>query len=185
EVEIEPFAETLIGTYDITDLVVYGGTGPEWGGGGVISMASKPWAWPADNGPEAELDNKLTFTLTGVTPSGRTTGTFINDAGIDGLYADFTYVLDPRTDVNHFYRKMPKGEGTWERDYTTGVLIFIFADGQRVNATLLGPTKENLGDGHSKTIANQAFAFNLDGTDDWDKIYSDYDKFVKKPRRYW
>lgn len=185
EIEIEPFEETIVGTYDITDLILYGGTGPEWGGGAVMPLTSKPWIWPASDGPQAELDNKLTFTLTGVTPTGRTTGNFINDAGADGLYADFTYILDPRTDVNHFYRKLPKGEGTWERDYTTDVLTFIFSDGTRVNCSFLGPRTEDLGDGHTKTIQDNAFAFSLNGVDDWDNIFSDYDKFVKRPRRYW
>ena len=185
EIEVETFEETITGTYDITDLVVYGGTGPEYGGGAVLSLTSKPWIWSATNGPQVELDNKLTFTLTGVTPTGRTTGDFINDAGADGHYADFTYILDPRTDVNHFYRKLPKGEGTWERDYTTDVLTLIFADGTRVNCSFLGATTENLGNNLTKTIQHNAFAFALNGTDDWDAIYSDYDKFVKKPRRYW
>lgn len=184
-VEVEPFEETIVGDYTITDLVLYGGTGPEYGGGAVLSLTSKPWIWPAANGPQAELDNKLTFTLSGVTPTGRTTGKFINDAGADGLYADFTYILEPRTDVNHFYRKLPKGEGTWERDYTTNVLTIIFPDGRRVNCSFLGSITESLGNNLSKVIQNNAFAFSLSGTDDWGAIYSDYDKFVKKPRRYW
>lgn len=185
EVEIDPFEETIIGTYDITDLVLYGGTGPEYGGGGVFSMPTKPWLWSTTDGPQAELDNKLTFTLTGVTPSGRTTGKFINDAGADGLYANFTYVLDPRTDVNHFYRKLPMGEGTWERDYSTDILYLIFADGTRVSCSFLGPTTESLGNGITKSIQNNAFAFSLNGVDDWNAIYSDFDKVVKKPRRFW
>ncbi|MHC8949631.1 hypothetical protein [Sphingobacterium hungaricum] len=185
EIEVEPFEETITGEYAITDLVVYGGTGPEYGGAAVLSLTSKPWIWSATMGPQVELDNKLTFTLTGVTPDGKTTGAIINDAGADGLYADFTYILDPRTDVNRFYRKLPKGEGTWERDYTTGVLTLIFADGTRVNCDFLGATTENLGNNATKTIQNNAFAFSLNGTDDWSTIYSDFDKFVKKPRRYW
>lgn len=181
------FEETLVGVYDITGLVLYGGTGPEYGGGGVLNLTDKPWIWPEDNGPQAELDNVLTFELEGFTDEGNTFGKVINDAGEDGLYADFTFVMDPVTDVNHFYRKIPKGEGKWERNYTTGLVTFIFADGSKASGSFEGPgtevvyADENL----SKTIENQAFAFTLNGTDDWDNIYSDYDKFVKKVRKYW
>lgn len=185
EVEIEPFEETIIGTYDIKDLVLYGGTGPEYGGGGVLSFTSKPWVWSSDDGPQAELDNKLTFTLTGITATGKTTGKFINSAGADGKYANFVYILNPVTDVNPFYRKIPKGEGTWERDYTTNTVTFISQDGVRSDCVLLANTTEQLGNNLVKVIENQSFAFPLSGTDDWDAIFSDYDKFVKKPRRYW
>ncbi|GHE44790.1 hypothetical protein [Sphingobacterium griseoflavum] len=185
QVEIEPFEESILGTYDMQDLVLYGGTGPEYGGGGVLSLTSKPWIWPAAEGPQVELDNVITFTLTAVTATGKTTGKFIHDPGPDGTFANFTYILDPRTDVNHFYRKLPKGEGTWERDYTTDVLTLIAADGSRVSCSFVGSGTEALGNNLSKTIQNHAFVFALNGTDDWGAIYSDYDKFVKKPRRYW
>lgn len=100
-IKVYSFEETLLGSYKITDLLVYGGTGPEYGGGAVLPMTSKPWIWPATGGPEAELDNTLTFEMTGITDEGNTYGTITNDEGVDGLYADFQYVLDPATDVNH------------------------------------------------------------------------------------
>ncbi|MGJ1193178.1 hypothetical protein [Sphingobacterium multivorum] len=185
EVIVEPFTETILGTYDITGLVLYGGTGPEYGGGAVLSLTSKPWIWPVSDGPQVELDNSITFKLTGVTPTGKTTGTFVNDAGADGKYANFIYTPDPKTDVNKFYRKIPKGEGKWERDYTNDILTLIAADGSSVNCSFLGPGTEDLGNKQTKTIVNNAFAFSLNGNDDWSAIYTDYDKFVKKPRRYW
>lgn len=184
-VELIPFVETLLGTYDITDLVVYGGTGPEYGGGGVLSMTEKPWAWPEAGGPEAELDNTLTFAYSGVTEEGNTYGTITNHAGADGEYANFYFNMSPRTDVNHHYRKIPTGEGTWLRDYANNTVTFTFADGTFATGTLIGPGTTALGNGLSKTITHQAFAFTLDGTDDWDNIYSDYDKFVQRPRQFW
>lgn len=179
------FQETMLGTYDITDLVVYGGTGPEYGGAAVIPMMNKPWIWSATDGPGAELDNTLTFELEGITEEGNTYGKVINNAGPDELYANFIYIGNPQTDVNHFYRKIPKGEGKWLRDYATGQVIFTFADGSTASGSLIGPGTEDLGNGKSKTTADQAFVFNLSGTDDWNKIYSDYDKFVKRPRKFW
>lgn len=179
------FRESLIGTYNITNLVLYGGTGPEYGGAAVLALTSKPWIWPANDGPDKELDNTLVFEMTGITEVGNTYGTVINNVGADGKYANFIYIGTPQTDVNNFYRKIPTGEGTWSRDYSSGTITFTFADGTKTIGTFEDAGTEDLGNGKTKTIANNAFAFNLNGTDAWDKIYSDYDKFVKKPRRYW
>ena len=179
------FSEPLIGTYDIDNLVVYGGTGPEYGGGAVLAMTSKPWIWSTTDGPDKELDNQLIFEMTGITAEGNTFGTVMNTAGLDGVYANFIYIGNPQTDVNNFYRQIPIGEGTWLKNYATGTITFTFADGTTKVGTFENAGTENLGNNLSKTIANNAFAFNLKGTDDWDKIYSDYDKFVKNPRRFW
>lgn len=184
-IALVPFNESLLGTYAITGLSLYGGTGPEYGGGAVLALTDKPWAWPAAGGPEAELDNKLTFTFEGVTPDGKTYGKVVNDAGADGRYADFTYVMDPRTDVNYFYRRIPEGEGRWEHDYTANTVTFTSVDGSAATGTFIDAQTIDLGNGLRKTIENNAFAFTLQGTDDWDHIYSDYDKFVKRPREYW
>ena len=182
-VEIVPFTETILGTWDIQQLVVYGGTGPEYGGGAVLKMTDKPWVWPATNGPAAEEDNTLTFEFTGVTATGRTYGNIINNAGPDGLYADFQF-QNPATNVNNFYRTIPQGIGIWERDYGTGLVYFRFPDGKVASGTLASAGVVSLGNGNSKTITDNSFDFTLNGTDDWANIYSDYDKFVKKPRRY-
>lgn len=183
---VEPFTETILGTYAVTNLVVWGGTGPEYGGGAVLAMTDKPWVWPENGGPAAELDNTISLVLTGFTDDGNSYGTITNNAGDDGAYADFSYVLDPPTDVNHFYRKIPTGEGQWARNYTTGMVTFTFADGTTTSGQFMNPgTTEDLGYDQSKTVENYAFGFNLNGTDDWDNIYSDYDKFVKRPRRFW
>lgn len=184
-VTADSFTETLTGTYDITGLTLYGGTGPEYGGGAVLGLTSKPWVWPENGGPQAELDNTLTFEMTGITEEGNTFGTITNAAGDDGIYADFMYVLDPQTDVNHFYRKIPEGQGEWSRNYNTGTITFTFSDGSTTTGTFESAGTEDLGNGLSKTIENFALTFNLNGTDDWDNIYSDYDKFVKNPRKYW
>lgn len=185
-IQLVPFTESLPGTYKITSLSVYGGTGPEYGGGAVLKLTDKPWVWPAADGPSAEEDNILTFTFTGVTPSGNTYGTLQNAAGPDGKYADFKFVLNPATDVNSFYRKIPKGTSTWERNYTTKTVTFTAADGTKTTGSFLSAgTSFDFGNGNKKTIADNAFDFTLNGVDDWGNIYSDYDKFVKRPRRYW
>lgn len=183
-VELVPFTETLLGTYSIQGLVVYGGTGVEYGGGSVIKINEKA-VWPTADGPTAELDNTLTFTYTGATADGKTTGKVINAAGADGLYANFLFTPNPQTDVNNFYRKIPKGESTWTRDYTANSVTFTAADGTTSVATFANAGTEDLGNGQSKTIAGNSFVFTLNGVDDWGNIYSDYDKLVKHPRKYW
>jgi hypothetical protein len=182
-VELIPFTETILGNYDVKGLVVYGGTGPEYGGGAVLNMTDKPWNWAEVGGPAAELDNKLSFTFEGVTADGKTFGKVVNNAGADGKYADFKYILSPPTDVNNFYRKIPKSDGKWERDYTANTVTFTFANGTKTTAAFRNAETLDLGNGQKKTITDNSFDFTLNGTDDWGKIYSDYDKFVKKPRR--
>ncbi|RAJ22393.1 hypothetical protein [Pedobacter cryoconitis] len=183
KVQLIPFVETLLGTYDVKGLMVYGGTGVEYGGGGVIGLQTKP-VWPAA-GPAAELDNVLTFTYSGSTADGKTYGTITNDAGADGLYANFLFTSTPQTDVNNFYRKIPKGNGKWSRDYTANTVTFTFADETTTVGTFAGAGTESLGNGLTKTIADQAFVFTLNGVDNYGAIYSDYDKIVSHPRKYW
>jgi hypothetical protein len=165
--------------------VVYGGTGPEYGGAAVLALTDKPWIWPATGGPAAELDNTLVFEMTGITEDGNTFGTITNNAGPDGLYADFMFIGTPQTNVNNFYRTIPRGTGQWARNYATNTVTFTFADGSATTGTYVTAGTEALGNNNTRTITNSAFAFTLNGTDDWSAIYSDYDKFVKRPRRYW
>jgi hypothetical protein len=179
------FRESLIGTYDIDNLILYGGTGPEYGGGAVLALTDKPWVWSSTDGPDKELDNQLVFKMTGINEDGNTYGTVLNTSGLDNKFANFIFIGNPQTDVNKFYRQIPTGEGTWLRNYKTGTITFTFADGTTKIGTFESTGIEDLGYGKTKTITNNSFAFNLNGTDDWDKIYSDYDKFVKKPRRFW
>ena len=185
-ITLNPFTETILGTWDITGLYVYGGTGPAYGGASVAKMSDKSWCWSTVDGPAKEHDNTLTFTMTGITKEGNTFGTVINNAGADGKYANFIYVLKtPNIDLNHFYRTIPKGEGTWLRNYATGMVTFTFPDGTTRTGAFDSPGTYDLGDGKTRTLTNSAFTFTLNGTDDWANIYSDYDRFVSRPRKYW
>lgn len=191
-VTVSEFMEDLVGTYDVTGLMVYAGTGPEYGGAAVMALSDKPWCWSEIYGPQVECDNVLTFTMTDISEEGNTSGICVNDAGIDGKYADFIFLgsgnkENPGVDIDlaGFYRQIPVGESKWERDYAANTLSFIDKDGRRTTGTLQTAGTEDLGNGLSMTIDNQAFSFTLSGTDDWTNIYSDYDKFVKNPRRLW
>lgn len=190
-IKAKEFSESLVGTWTIDALTVYGGTGPEYGGGGVMQLADKPWCWSSVYGPETECDNTLTFTLTGVTDSGNPTGTCVNNAGADGKYANFVFqgsMNKEGTDdisLKNFYRQIPEGESTWERDYSAGTITFTDKAGNKTTGTFVGAGTINVGYDKNFTVTNNAFQFTLNGTDDWTNIYTDYDKFVKKPRIYW
>lgn len=183
-VTLVPFSEALLGTFSIEDLTVYGGTGPEYGGGAVFTLESKS-VWNAVTGPNAELDNTLTFTYTGVTSDGNTYGTCVNNAGVDGKYANFIFTQNPQTDVNNFYRQIPEGSSKWVHNYTTNTVSFTDANGKVTNCTFDAAGTTQLGNGLSKTITDNAFTFTLNGTDNWNAIYSDYDKICEHPRTYW
>jgi hypothetical protein len=186
-ITLTPFVETLVGTWDIKGLYVYGGTGPAYGGAGVVKMSDKSWCWSATDGPAKEEDNNLVFTLDGFTAAGNTYGTVVNNAGTDGIYANFVYIAKtPNVDVNTFYRTIPKGTGTWARDYSAGTVTFTFSDGTtKVSTFYPDVCTIDLGDSKSRTLTMPSFMFSLSGVDDWTNIYTDYDKFVKNPHKYW
>ena len=127
-----------------------------------------------------------------ITDEGNTSGICVNNAGADGKYANFIFQGamnkdNPGVDLdlNHFYRRIPEGESRWVRNYSMGTISFTDENGKTATGLLENPGTYDLGNGKSVTITNNAFSFSLNGTDDWTNIYSDYDKFVKKPRKYY
>lgn len=185
-VTLNPFTETLLGTWKITGQYVYGGTGPAYGGANVFEMSAITWAWSASTGPAAELDNTLTFTMGGVTEEGNSYGTIVNDPGPNGLFANYMFYSSVgNADVNGFYRKIPTGTGSWVRDYSAGTVTFTFADGTTTTGTFAAAGTETLYGSITKTIVDHAFVYTLTGKDDWTNIYKDYDKFVSNPRKFW
>lgn len=198
-IHAKEFRETLVGTWTINNLVLYGGTGPEYWGGGVVSLLDKPWCWKDPYSPQVECDNILTIKMTNISDDGNTSGTCFNDPGPDGKYANFIFngsqnSDNPNVDIdlNKFYRQIPKGESQWLRNYATGTITFTDSLGNKTTSVLEDPGKyllfqDNIGNNIQIwiTIPNNAFSFQLSGTDDWNHIYSDYDKFVKRPRKFY
>ncbi|MDR0938230.1 MAG: hypothetical protein LBN29_02580 [Mediterranea sp.] len=188
------FREQMEGTWAINDLVVWGGTGPSYGGGKVYPMMLKSWCWDYANPPSKEYDNTLTFTLDKITDDGNTEGVCVNNAGADGAYANFIFrgasnpVNKTDIDLNHFYRKIPVGESRWRRNYADGSITFTDSNGNTSTATLVDAGEHvlynNAGYVNAISVPNNAFAFTLNGTDDWSNIYSDYDVFAAKVRMY-
>lgn len=186
-IKLVPFKEDLLGTWKISGLYVYGGTGAVYGGSSLAEMIKKSWCWDAKTGPAAELDNTLTFTLSGVTKEGNSYGTVVNNPGNDGLNANFIYTAKtPNIDVNKFYRKIPTGTGTWIRDYSAGTVSFTFEDGTTTTTCIFASAgSENIYGSIVKTITDHSLEFSLKGADDWNNIYTDYDRFVSNPSKFW
>jgi len=185
-IKLIPFNEELVGTWKITGQYVYGGTGAIYGGSSLVEMSSKSWCWNTQTGPSAEKDNTLTFKLEGVTEDGNSYGSVVNNAGADGLYANYIYILsDPDVDVNSFYRKIPEGTGNWKRDYSAGTVTFTFEDGTTTTGSFISASTETIYGSITKTVTDHSFKFSLSGVDDWTHIYTDYDRFVSNPSKYW
>ena len=134
--DVNMIEDTLLGSFRIKTFFVYGGTGPEYGGGGWVDLYNKTWWFDAASGHgiTAELDNYLEFTLTDLLEGGnKLTGKCVNWAGVDGknwsCYFHNSNVNggDP-TDATQFYRQIPIGESTWVRDLTVTPNTVTFTD---------------------------------------------------------
>ena len=190
------FTETIIGKYRITDSKVWGGTGPEGGGGALMSPENKPWCRYVDEGfgPAAEYDDYLEFTLDEIMSDGNTTGKCIHYGGVDGKHWNCLFKAavnkEGTTDIDlhKFYRQIPVGTSTWVRNYTDDTITFTDERGTVTIGRILPSGTYNLYKDDSRdvnlTVEKMAFAFQLSGVDDWTNIYSDYDKFAKRPRLY-
>lgn len=190
--EMSEFTESLLGNYAIKSSMLYGGTGPEYGGDAVMDPNDKSWCWNTSGfGPGAEYDDYLEFTLTEILENGNTIGKCMHYGGADGKHWDCIFSgsqnkENPGVDIDlhKFYRMIPIGESTWERNYADGTLSFTDKDGTVTTSYFLDAGTYDVGNGKSVAVSDKAFKFNLSGVDDWTNIYQDYDKFVKRPRAY-
>ena len=176
-----PAFEADIPTYRITNMWVCGGTGPEYGGVGVIDILTKANYWNDEDGRGITALKDNYYQL-------KPDGKFVNYAGEDARNWWFVYsgsvnpVNHKDIDLRKFYDVLPLAEGTYAIDGST--VTFTKADGSTTQATFVGPgTYEVPGTNKSVTIKRQALAFTITGgKDDWDNIYKDYDKIAARPR---
>ena len=199
-VNMTEFSETLLGQYAIATSRVWGGTGPEWGGGAFVEPSAKSWCWYGDEGfgPAAEYDDYLEFTLDEILDNGNTTGKCIHYGGVDGKHWNCLFKAavnkegDTDIDLHKFFRQIPVGTSTWVRDYVNNTITFTASNGAVTEGILVDPDTYGLDFTNDQgktyhyelTLETQALQFNLKGVDDWTNIYSDYDKFVKRPRAF-
>lgn len=192
KVVMTEFTETIIGKYAITGSKVWGGTGPEYGGGALMDPASKSWCWYTGEGygPAAEYDDYLEFTLDEILADGNTTGTCVHYGGADSKHWNCLFLAamnkEGTTDIDlhKFYRQIPVGTSKWLRNYTDNTISFTSEDGTVTSGVFLDAGDYDVYEGKTLTVEGKAFRFSLKGVDDWTNIYSDYDKFVKRPRSY-
>lgn len=189
-VSVTSLIEDLEGTWDITGLNVFGGTGAYYGGVDFVDLTTDSSWWDPQTGVAAEMDNTLEFKFEGVDENGRTYGTCIHNAGEDGLYADFVWEGElpadqSVTDVNYNYRKIPQGESVWTRDYTSGTITFTSQDNVQTSCTLVARGEIEYW-GKLLNIENNALKFTgLLSIGSWGPIYSVYDKVVYAPWDYY
>lgn len=191
-INMTEFTETLTGCYAIKTSRVWGGTGPEWGGGALMDPKSKDWCWYTAEGfgPAAEYDDYLEFTMDKIMDDGNTTGKCIHYGGVDGKHwnclfkAKYNKEGDTDIDLHKFYRQIPVGESTWVRDYVNNTISFYDANGKVTTGEFMDAGDYTVYEGKVLTVEKKAFGFKLSGVDDWTNIYSDYDKFVKRPRLF-
>ena len=178
--ELPAFAQD-IPTYRITNLWVVGGTGPEYGGAGVIDILTKTNYWNEEDGRGITALKDNYYQL-------RPDGKFVNYAGEDARNWWFVYsgsvnpVNGKDIDLRKFYDVLPLSEGAYSLNGTQ--VTFTKADGSTTTATFVGPgTYPVQGTNKSVTIQRQALAFAITGgKDDWNNIYKDYDKIAARPR---
>ena len=195
-IEMTEFTETLVGAYAFQTIRIWGGTGPEWGGGALMDPSTKTWCWYSDEGfgPEAEYDDYLEFTMDEIMADGNTTGKCIHYGGANGKHWNCLFKAaqnkegDTDIDLHKFYRQIPVGESTWVRDYVNNTISFTDVNGKVTTGEIYPAGEYQIYKDDSRdvkaTVPNMAFAFKLSGVDDWTNIYNDYDKFVKRPRLY-
>ncbi|MCR5890902.1 hypothetical protein LRS06_25010 [Hymenobacter sp. J193] len=130
KVQIKEYESDMDGTWKVTNLQFqyFIGEGESWGWSGTKKVA--------DNIADAskENDNTIEFKVTGVQPDGKLEGTYDHKAGPDNAYADFNF---KGTDYSYKFRRLPKGQGTWVRDFTDNTITFNPGQaGQTKTATL-------------------------------------------------
>lgn len=195
-IEMKEFTETIIGKYAFQTIRIWGGTGPEWGGGALMDPSTKSWCWYSDEGygPEAEYDDYLEFTMDEIMADGNTTGKCIHYGGANGKHWNCLFKAaqnkegDTDIDLHNFYRQIPVGESTWVRDYVNNTISFTDANGKVTTGEIYPAGEYQIYKDDTRdvkaAVPNMAFVFKLTGVDDWTNIYNDYDKFVKRPRLY-
>jgi len=122
-VELLPFKSDLEGTWYVGQIGLYADL-----------FTWESWGWEKYEQinnylPELnpEFDNTITFTVEGADENGNPFGVYEHNAGNDGLYGSFTDVAN-EWDFNDRFRKIPKGRGTWSRNFELNKVIITDAD---------------------------------------------------------
>ena len=173
-----------IPTYRITNLWLWGGTGPEYDCTKVYDLFAKSNCFNNNDGRgvNALKDNYIEL---------RPNGTVMNWAGADGRNWWYVYngSMNPETgkdlDLSGFYEVIPRGEGTYT---VSGASITFNWTGHASTCQVVPAGTYNMpGTTPVKTvtIAEGHFALKFTisgGKDNWSHTYDDYGVFACQPR---
>ncbi len=177
-VKMNPFKSDLEGVWYYSDMAIF-----------CDFFSYETWGWTEtakliDLLPSAkpELDNVITFTIEGADADGNPFGSYKNDVGPNGEYG--TYIgtgfteVEGELDLTDRFRKMPKGEGTWVRDYAQNKVIITDEYNQEFVLDLI--LNEETGDVTlSTSLPYLTHDYNWTSTD-----YT-YEKLTNVSNRYW
>ena len=131
DITLEPFVSDLEGTWYVGELGVYCNmfTWESWGWHKYELLTNYlPAAQP-------ELDNVITFEVEGADAKGNPYGVFEHSAGEDAAYGEFTDEAKG-WDFTERFRKMPKGTGTWLRDFERNKVVITDSNGKVIEMDL-------------------------------------------------
>ncbi len=205
--DVTQIQDSLLGKFRIKTMWVYGGAGPQYGGGGWVDLHNKTWWFDeaSGHGITAERDNYLEFTLVDLIDAGnKLTGKCINWAGVDGknwscFFHNSSVNGGEPTDARNFYRHIPIGESTWVKDLTVTPNTITFTDAYGNNTvvevyepkyTFNPPANDSNFENNKRTFPRSdeddlTFHAKTTGrSDNWDQHYTEVDKVYWNPRDF-
>lgn len=169
-------------TYKVSNVWVYGGTGPEYGGGKLYDLLEKEEFFNNEDGRgiSAIKDNYLEL---------RHNGEFVNWAGEDGRnwWMVYSGAHNPTNgkdiDLKDFYELIPRHKAAYSVD-ASGLITFTSSDGKVTTGQIVPAGKCVLSEyGHEVYVKNTAIKFTISGGhDDWNNMYNEYNAIACRPR---
>lgn len=173
-------------TYKVAHLWIFGGTGPEYGGGKVYDLFTKSDFFNSEDGRGIEALQDNYFEM-------RHDGTFQNWAGEDARnwWMVYSGKHNPTNgkdiDLSELLDIIPRSQATWSYTENDGI-TFDKGSAGIVTATILGPDTHTLyQNGDTKvtvtTTSHISLLFKLSGGhDDWNNMYNEYNAIACRPR---
>lgn len=169
-------------TYTVSNVWVYGGTGPEYGGGKLYDLLEKEEYFNNEDGRGVSAIKDNYFEL-------RHNGEFVNWAGEDGrnwwmVYSGTNNPVNGKDiDLKEFYELIPRHKATYSVD-ASGRITFTRADGKVTEGRIVPAGRCALSEyGHEVDVKNLAIKFTISGGhDDWNNMYNEYNAIACRPR---
>lgn len=169
-------------TYQVSHVWIYGGTGPEYGGGKLYDLLEKEDYFNGEDGRGIGAIKDNYYEL-------HHDGTFYNWAGEDARnwWMVFSGSKNPTNgkdiDLHSFYDLIPRHQARYELS-DSGEIKFIWSNDNVTGGRVVGPGKCRLSEyGHEVDVKALAIRFDLSvGHDDWNNMYNEYNAIACRPR---